>query len=165
MPLLTPLKLGLPPGEPTAQGATALPALVSLPLQLSLMGSVFPATPGLMGEDCRAAAEASGNTVQGFSTQHATYLPLTPRLTLHGFSRLGCAIDSGAGGGATYVLPLDADLALVGSAGLFVEPSLPSATRMKADARVDLLMDRSTTHPFAIGVDLRRQGFSVTGAW
>lgn len=165
MPLLTPLKLGLPPGEPTAQGVIALPALVTLPLQLSLMGSVFPTTPGLMGEDCRVAAEASGNTIQGFSTQHAAYLPLTPRLTLHGFSKLGCSTDSGVGGGATYLLPLDKDLALVGSAGLFVQPSLPSAPRMKAAARVDLLMDRSTAHPFAIGVDLRRQGFSVTGAW
>jgi hypothetical protein len=162
---LAPLRLGLPPGEPSAQGFTAVPALVSLPLQLSLMGSAFPAMSGLMGEDCQAAAEASGNTIGGFSVQHAAYLPLTPRLTLHGFSQLGCALDSRAGGGATYLLPLDENLALVGSGGFSIQPSLPSAARIKADARVDLLMDRSAAHPFAIGVDLGRKGFSLTSAW
>ncbi len=165
LPLLAPRRLSLAPNEPTYQGGSLTPALVSLPLKLALMGTVFPATPGIMGEDCRASAEASGNTIWGFSTQHAAFVALTPRLALHGFSQLGCALDSGMGGAITYTLPLDANLALVGSAGLFVQPDLPSAGRMKTDARVDLLMNRASGHPFAIGVDLRRQGFSLTGAW
>src|SRR5262249_51926228 len=140
-------------------------------LQLSLLGSVFPAMPGLQGEDCRAAAEASGNTIWGFSTQHAAYLPLTRRLTLHGFSQLGCITDSGMGGAATYLQPLNEHLALVGSAGFFAQPAFPSSVRLKADARVDLLVNQDS-HPFAIGVGLRRQprgprsaGFSFTSPW
>jgi hypothetical protein len=165
LPLLTPRRLSLSPNEPTSSASSLTPALVSLPLKLALMGSVFPAMPGIMGEDCRDAAEASGNTIWGFSTQHAVFVPLTPRLTLHGFSQMGCAVDSGMGGAVTYALPLDRDLALVGSAGLFAQPNPLSVARIKADARVDLLMNRSNEHPFAIGLDLRRQGFSFTSAW
>lgn len=163
--LLAPRRLSLSPNEPTSSASSLAPALVSLPLQLSLMGSVFPAMPGIMGEDCRAAAEASGNTIWGFSTQRAAFVTLAPRLTLHGFSKIGCALDSGMGTAVTYTLPLDENLALVGSAGIFVQPDFPAARRMKSDARVDLLMNRASGHPFAIGVDLRRQGFSLTGAW
>jgi hypothetical protein len=165
LPLLTPRRLSLMPNEPTSRGGSLAPALVSLPLKLSLMGSVFPAMPRIMGEDCRDSAEASGNTIWGFSTQHAAFVSLTPRLTLHGFSQIGCAFDSRMGAAVTYALPLDNDLALVGSAGLFLQPDPLSAGRTKSDARVDLLMNRSSAHPFAVGLDLRRQGFSVTGAW
>ena len=165
LPLLAPRRLSLSPNEPTSSASSLAPALVSLPLKLSLMGSVLPAMPGVMSEDCRAAAEASGNTIWGFSTQHAAFVTVAPRLTLHGFSQVGCAGDSGLGTAVTYTLPIDKNLALVGSAGLFVQPDLPSTRRMKTDARMDLLMNRASGHPFAIGVDLRRQGFSLTGAW
>lgn len=165
LPLLAPRRLSLSPNEPTSSASSLSPALVSLPLKLSLMGSVFPAMPGIMGEDCRVSAEASGNTTWGFSTKRAAFVTLAPRLTLHGFSKLGCAVDSGMGSAVTYTLPLDENLALVGSAGIFVQPDLPSPRRMKTDARVDLLMNRASGHPFAVGVDLRRQGFSLTGAW
>jgi hypothetical protein len=167
VPLLTPLRLSLRPSEPTAPAGTDATTLALLPLQLSLMSSVFPAMPGLLGTDCRAAAEASGNTVAGFSTLHAVMLPLGRRFTLSGFSQLGCGVDSGVGGAATLTFPLGRDLTLIGSAGLFSQPSLPNVAGnvVRPDARVDLMLNSSTKHPVSIGVDLRRQGFSVTGAW
>ncbi len=164
LPLLTPLRLRSP-GEPTATGGTAAPSFVALPIELSLLGTVFPVLNGQLGQDCTQQAEASGNQVQGFAMQRAVILPLAPRLSLHGFSRGGCALDAGLGGAASYTLPLSDRLWLVSSVGLFAQPVLPSSSRVTTDARVDLMMNPSSSHPFSIGVGTRQRGFTFTGRW
>ncbi len=159
----TPVQLTLsPPGEPTSFG-TGLPAtLAVLPLRLSLMGDTFPIAGALPGDPCHAQAEA--NSAWGFPIQHATYMRLTPQLTLSGFSSGGCTLDASIGGAASYVLPLPSNnLWLVINAGLLSQPGLPGGSRTRADLRLDLMMRPSPDRAYSVGVG--RRGVTFTGQW
>lgn len=164
MPVATPLVL--PPlfGEPTGPGGLS-PGLAFLPLRLSLLGSAFPlAGAGNDPFQCESREEASGNAQSGFPAQHQVYVALTSQLVVHGFSRLGCPLDSIAGGGITYSVPVAKDMWLVTSAGAYTQPNtLQGHARTKSEARLDLLMKTSTDRTLSVGVG--RRGVKLTGTW
>jgi hypothetical protein len=162
VPIVTPLRFTPLFGEPTGPGGLLPPSLAVLPLRLSLQGDAFPLAGALGGSGCASREEASGNTQWGFPIQRQTYLALTPHLVLHGFSRLGCPLDAGMGGGFTYSLPLRQDLWLVASAGVFSVPNAPTPTRLHTDARIDLVLPK-TDHAWAVGVG--RRGLTFSGKW
>ena len=162
----TPTALQLRPlfGEPTgdAQGLGA--ALAVMPLRLSLMNASFPIAGALGGDPCASREEASGNTVNGFAVQHQVYLAITPQLVLHGFSRGGCPLDAGIGGGLTYAEPVSKSVFLVASAGTFSLPSvLTGRVVTKSGARFDLVFRSAPDR--AWGVGLGRRGLKLTGTW
>jgi len=158
----TPVALSLfPPGEPTSNGGGLPPTLAVLPLRLSLMGGTFPIASALAGNPCLAQTEANSNW--GFPVQRATYLKLTPQLSLTGFSSGGCTLDASLGGGASYVLPLPSNLWLVINAGLLSQPSLPGGARTRGDVHVDLMLRPTPDRAYAVG--LGRRGVTFTGQW
>jgi hypothetical protein len=163
VPTPVPLQLFMPSGEPTSAGGVLPPSLAVLPLRLSLMGATFPIAGALPGDPCASREESSGNTVWGFPMQHATYLPLTPQLTLSGFSSRGCPLDAAIGGGASYAITLPDNLWLVVNAGLLSQPGLPGVARTRADLRLDLMMRPSPDRAYALG--LGRRGVTFTGQW
>jgi hypothetical protein len=123
-PVATVLKSATAPSDTSALP----PDAASLPLRLSLLTGAYPLGPafGTVGA-CGELSVAAAGTI--FPTQPYTQMKLTPRLVLHGFSDLGCPgdpyalLDTGAGGGLTYSLPLRPGMWLVGSAGAYVIPA------------------------------------------
>jgi len=165
MPVPTPLQIPALFGEPTSADGLA-PGLAVLPLRLSLMDATFPLAGASPSDpfQCAAREDPSGNSQYGFPVQHHVFLALTPRLVLHGFSRLGCPLDAVAGGGLTYSMPVAKNLWLVPSAGFTVQPSsLQGRALTKGDARLDLLMKTSTDRTLSVGVG--RRGLKLTGTW
>jgi hypothetical protein len=127
------------------------------------MGDSFPIASALGGAPCASREEPSGNTMWGFPLQRQTYLPLTSRLVLHGFSRLGCPLDAGAGGGLTFAMPLPKDLWLVAAAGVYGQPALPGRSLLRSDAKLDVVLRATTDHPLAVGIGKR--GLTFSGWW
>jgi hypothetical protein len=154
-------------GEPTSVGSAPPPGFVALPLRLSLLGSVFPSSAGIAGEDCAANAEAAGNTSFGFPVQHTAAVVLVPHLTLHGFARLGCPLDTALGGAVDYTVPLRRNLWLDLSTGILRQPGLPFPTPVRTESRVDLVLTRSSGRTFSVGVSARKafNGVTFTGGW
>jgi hypothetical protein len=164
MPAPTALQLRPLFGEPTGDAQGLAPALAVMPLRLSLMSTAFPIAGALGGNPCASREEASGNTVNGFAVQRQVYLAITPQLVLHGFSRAGCPLDAGIGGGLTYSVPVSKSVFLVASAGTYTLPGVqPRRVLTKGDARIDLIF-RSTPDR-AWGVGLGRRGLKLTGTW
>jgi len=163
VPTPVPLQLFLPSGEPTSFGAALPPSLAVLPLRLSLMSATFPIAGALPGDPCASSETSGGNTVWGFPMQHATYMQLTPALTLHGFSTRGCALDASVGGGVSYALALPSNMWLVVNAGLLSQPSMPGSTRTRGDARLDLMLRPTPDRAYAVGIG--RRGVTFTGQW
>ena len=158
----TPVQLSLlPPGEPTSFGTGLPPTLAVLPLRLSLMGGTFPIAGALPGDPCLAQQEA--NSAWGFPIQRATYLPLLPQLTLHGFSSGGCTLDASVGGSVSYAITLPSNMWLVVNAGLLSQPSMPGGSRTRGDLHVDLWMRPTPDRAYAFG--LGRRGVTFTGQW
>src|SRR5580658_5469049 len=81
-------------GEPTQHGLS--PWAASTPLRLSLQSTIFPMAGAF--PNCASVEDPSGNSVNGMPVQRYTIIPLTSRLTLHGFSSAGCPIDGAIGG-------------------------------------------------------------------
>src|SRR5689334_24727885 len=92
---LVPIVSGLASSD--TQVTISNPSIYSafVPLRLSLTAGLFPMARAF--PECESLEEASGNSVNGFAVQRYTFLRLTPRLVLHGFSSAGCPVDSGAG--------------------------------------------------------------------
>jgi hypothetical protein len=155
-----------PFGEPTGDRALD-PSIAMLPLRLSLLGDTFPIGRALGDSPCQTSEDATGNTRFGFPVMRQTYLALSPRLVLHGFSRGGCPIDAGIGGGATYSIPLPNDMWLVASAGVYSQANQASATPgrslLRSDARLDVVLRKTDSSSLAIG--LGRRGVALTGLW
>jgi hypothetical protein len=150
-------------GEPTGEAVGLPPYLAATPLRLSLVGSMYPIATSLGDDPCYSRTNPSGNSVNGFPVQRYTMLRLTPHLVLHGFSRAGCPLDAGAGGGATYTVPLRSSLWLVASAGAYTLPSqVPGRAVVKTDARIDLVRGGTGN---ALSVGLGRRGLSFGGVW
>ena len=163
VPTPVPLRLFMSTGEPTSPGGALPPALAVLPLRLSLASATFPIAGALPGDPCASREESSGNTVWGFPMQHATYLSLTPQLTLSGFASRGCPLDSAIGGSLSYAITLPNNFWLVANAGLLSQPSLPGGTRTRADLRLDLMMRPTPDRAYAVGIG--RRGVTFTGQW
>jgi hypothetical protein len=75
---------------------------------------------GVVGEPV-PREDASDNSRFGFPVEHQVYLAMTSRLALHGFSRLGCPLDSLVGGAVTYAMPVAPNVWIVPSAGVDVQ--------------------------------------------
>lgn len=160
---LASIAAGAEPGiSPLAPAATPLianeeadelelmPLLAVNPLRLSLIFDVSPESridPG-----CASLEEPSGNTKSGFPIQRYTFLPLAPRLVLHGFSSAGCPVDAGAGVGLTYAMPLKTDLWLVPSAGFY---SLPRRGITTSTARIDVVKASADGRSLNVGVGIK----------
>jgi hypothetical protein len=161
---LAPLSAPLFPGEPVGGAGDLSPYAAFTPLRLSLL-SIHPPRADLFFGDggCGARMEASGNTVNGFAVQRQTFMALTPRLVLHGFSQAGCAFDAGIGGGVTYAVPLAPNLWLVASAGMYAMPAFNSTKPTTAfDARLDVVK-RTGANTMRVGLGTR--GVSFGGDW
>lgn len=106
---------------------------------------------------CMAEAETSGNAVHGIAVTRALGYRWTPRLSLIGFSSLGCPLESGIGGGLVYALPLSPKFSLVASAGVYALPQIVDRGWLfKTDARLDLQWKVGTDRTMQVGVDALR---------
>jgi hypothetical protein len=155
------LHLVPPWGEPTSTGPLLPPGIAVLPLQLSLLSDAFP-VGGAMPSLCDPTSDL-GRSAGGFPLQRATYMALTPRLVLHGFSRQGCPVDAAAGGGLTYSIPLPRDFFIVASAGALAQPNAPSPARVRTDARLDLTWRATPDRAYSLGVG--KKGITFGGQW
>ncbi|HEY8075109.1 MAG TPA: hypothetical protein VIF62_13390 [Labilithrix sp.] len=156
VPMVTPLVgppkvswLG-PPGDANGSGYD-----VSLePLRLGLMDEA-----PLSGDpSCREPYAAA-------PTYYGTTLRLVPRLTLAGFSRVGCAMDGAVGGGLVYTVPIRKSIDLNLSAGAIFAPHTgPNGTPIAAThLRADLVFKRDEGRAWYIG--LRKRGIAFGGVY
>jgi|HubBroStandDraft_1064217.scaffolds.fasta_scaffold40576_2 hypothetical protein len=135
------------------------PYWASMPLRLTLLSSLLPVGPALGNGGCMASVESAGTI---FPTQPYAYFALTPRLVLHGFSDLGCPddpralLDSGAGGGVTYEMPVAKDLSLVASGGAYGVPGNGLPTRYAAHAGLDIVEQKPNGGAMFTGIGLMR---------
>jgi hypothetical protein len=153
----------------TTDSSTLPPNAASLPFRLSLLTTLYPLGPAFGVGGCSGPSVAAAGTI--FPTQPYTQLQLTPRLTLHGFSDLGCPgdpfapLDAGAGGGLTYALPLRPNVWLVGSAGGYGVPGhLGLPARAAAGGGLDLVVQQQKsgrTLSSGIGVSTTGRGVRV----
>jgi hypothetical protein len=153
-----PLRLSTVPaddglGEPGAPS----PLASFTPLRLSLNQGLFPTASAIQG--CPSREDASGNSINGFPIERYSYLRLSPRLTIHGFSSIGCAADAGLGGGLTYAAPLGKKLWLVSSIGFYGLPPIDSARSavVSASARLDLVKQLPAGHVLTFGMGTRNR--------
>jgi hypothetical protein len=147
-------------GEPTQAGLS--PWAASTPLRLSLQSTIFPMAGGF--PNCASLEDPSGNAINGWPVQRYTVIPLTPSLTLHGFSSAGCPIDGAIGGGVTYTSPLGKDWWLVAGAGMYGVPrhdSMPA--RRRSDLRVDMMKALPDGSTLSVGVG--RRGVTLGGSF
>jgi len=152
VPVVTPLRgddLFAARVGPTGSAAFA-------PLRLTLTSGLFSQASVFSG--CDSRTDASGNSVNGFARQYYSFVSLTPRLVLHGYSTQGCALDAGMGGGITYTVPLRKSLWLVPSAGFYMLPNSAgggAAARVTASGRVDLVKELGWGRTLWFGVGAR----------
>jgi hypothetical protein len=152
VPVVTPLR------SDDALGGFGAPRVDAAfaPLRLSLTGDLFPIESQFPG--CESREDASGNSVHGFALQRYSFLRLTPRLVLHGYSMAGCAVDAGMGGGLTYSAPLSKDLWLVPSAGLYALPPVGlRPTLVSTAARVDIVKNLAWGGTLNFGLSTRQR--------
>jgi hypothetical protein len=147
---------------------------LSAPLRLSLEGGVFPQA-GLF-PNCISREDAAGNSVGGIPVHHYSEVWLTPRLVLSGFTQLGCPIDGGVGGTATFVAPIRDSLRLVLGAGFYGAPGrvplaggLPGSmlrgsrgdSPVNTAAQVDLVWNTKSGQSYHLGLESR--GLAIPG--
>jgi hypothetical protein len=135
-----------------------------MPLRLSIQPVLPPVEPLMGSQPCASREEASGNTLHGFPLQGYASLRLTPQLTLHGFSTLGCPTSAGLGGALTYTTRVRPDLWLVIGAGAYTVPAFGAAPpAAQVDFRVDLLRHTRGDRAWTVGVG--RKGVTLGGQW
>lgn len=166
--------------------------LLSAPLRLSLEGSIL--SVGHSFPNCATREDDAGNSVGGIPIQHYAEWRFTPRLTLSGFTQLGCPIDAGIGGTLMYVAPLRPSMQIVFGVGMYMAPgqqslfggsqaspaqlvaSLASSalrglhgdSPVQAGARVDLVVDTKDVGPLHLGVESQgpaRHGIKLGGGF
>lgn len=146
-----------------ATGDTSVPSSPSIlfePLRLGLVSEVPPlsATEPGCADRLEMAGSATGATA-GTPMMSTRAWSLAPRLTLIGFSRAGCPIDSAIAGGLTYVVPLRRSVFFVASGGALLQP--PYGRRpltIIPQARADVVFDRGGGRSWNVGVKTNRQG-------
>lgn len=146
--------------EPSSSGSALSDADAFNPLRLSLLSGGIQ-IGNAIDPDCKNHAEMSGNTLDYFQMKRSIFLRLTPQLTLHGFSQTGCAGDSGAGGGFTFVSAIAHNMWLVISGGAYSTPAVGNIpARVASDVRADIVMKKSANRTLFIGVGAggRNQG-------
>jgi hypothetical protein len=159
----TPAPSPAPPAVATDAPAPSADAL-SLPLRLSILSSVYSYGPTVGPRGCGAESVAMAGTI--FPTQPYTQIQLTPRLTLHGFSDLGCPGDryaplsAGAGAGLTYTVPLTPHVWLVASAGTYAVPAQRSTM---AAGGLDLVIPQRNSNAVTAGVGVVNRRVMVRG--
>lgn len=94
----------------------------NLPLRLSLLDTRELMTVPTSFTCQESTEEASRRQFQ--VQMNAVALPLARRLTLHGFSRWGCALSSGAGASLTHAVQLSPNLTWVLAGGVAVFPHI-----------------------------------------
>lgn len=142
------------------------PSILFEPLRLGLMSEVAPISAAEPG--CRDVGAMTGSLTasgSGMPTQITRHIPipLFPRLTLVGFSRVGCPVDSAIATGFTYVVPLRPSVFFVTSAGVLLEPAYgPRPLTITPQARADVVFDRGDGRSWSVGVKSGRAGPSLT---
>lgn len=147
---LVPIVTTLAPSDTVATASDPRVYGAFVPLRLSLTVGLFPLARAF--PECDSLEEPSGNSVHGFAVQRYTFLRLTPRLVLHGFSSAGCPVDSGAGGGVTYSTPLTRDWSFVTSAGLYGVPTVFGDPVVTTSVRTDLVKQTSARRILTFGL-------------
>jgi hypothetical protein len=127
------------------------------PLWLTLSGGLFSQASAFTG--CDSRTDASGNSVNGFAVQRRVFLRLAPQLLLHRFSTAGCAVDSGAGAGLSYAIPLRKRLWLLQSAGYYRQatPFGATFTRVGLAGRLDLVQQLAWGRTLSLGLGTRSE--------
>jgi hypothetical protein len=140
------------------------PSILFEPLRLGLMSEIAPRSATEPG--CSDRVETTGSlTAMGagmpMQFMRAMPLPLAPRLTLIGFSRAGCPVDSVIGGGLTYVVPLRPSVFFVTSAGALLQPAFGQRRlAIIPQARADVVFDRGEGRSWSVGVRTNRAAAS-----
>lgn len=166
LPRITQASIGL--GD--ARGsAGVLDAATVEPLRLTLLGEHALTPTSQCGDafvDARAGRSAllqtrafGGNLLGGTSWR-------SPRLSLFGFSRAGCAFDGSVGSGIALTLPLTKTVSIMVSGGAIYLPNpLPGTTNrtVSGAGRIDVVFRRDGGRSFNVGIGNR--GMSFGGVW
>lgn len=161
-PVVAPLVPGA--GQDAALQPDARDALALEPLRLSLLARHVPHRFGEPG--CTDQLEASGTATgqPGFPLMGAAALGIpvfgrraswrTPRLTLSGFSRGGCAYDAAVGGGATLTIPLTKTVFFAwGGGAIYLPKAGPGGAAVyEGSVRADVVFQRPGGGAFMVGV-------------
>ena len=137
------------------------PSILFEPLRLGLISEVAPMSANEPG--CSDRVEMTGSltaATAGMPMQYLRAVRLAPRLTLIGFSRAGCPIDSAIAGGLTYVVPLRPSMYFVTSAGVLVQPPYGQVRPLTVipQVRADVVFDRGEGRSWSVGVKTNRHG-------
>lgn len=167
LPPVTWIGLGRPGDASGAARGDRIAELAIEPLRLSLLGS-HPTVPLDAMSPCRdqVADVRSGSPPAGFMATYAMNLLgapgswRMPRLTLFGFSRVGCTLDGAAGGGASFIVPFRQDIFFVASAGAIHLPAtgaqaLPASN---TSARADVVFRRPDGRSLSVGLGALQHG-------
>jgi hypothetical protein len=134
---------------------------------LSLLAATFPAVAAWGIDPCSSRGDPTGGGVPYFAINRSAFLPLTPRLVLHGFSSGRCTADSGIGGGVTYAAPMGKGWWLTAGLGTYAvqafRPNEPPSLVRKTDARIDVVFRPAPDRAWALG--LGRRGLTFGGIW
>jgi hypothetical protein len=146
-------------------GDTPIPSFVLDPIRLGLFAADVPV--GAADPACRGSLEAAGNATAasgGFALQHAAELRLIPHLTLAGFSRGGCSVDSGVGAALVCAVPIRKDIWFVASAGILKLPHAGpnGASVTTSQFRADIVFARPAGRSLAVGISNRGLSFGGT---
>jgi hypothetical protein len=142
------------------------PSILFEPLRLGLMSDVPPLSATEPG--CGDRVEMTGSLTASSAGMPMQFtrsipIPLLPRLTLVGFSRAGCPIDSAIGGGFVNVISLRPSIFFVTSAGILAQP--PYGARpwvVHSQVRADIVVDRGEGRSWNFGVTTRKSGPAFT---
>ncbi|MBX3225934.1 MAG: hypothetical protein KIT84_29840 [Labilithrix sp.] len=148
--------------RPDARDAFALE-----PLRLDLLSSFVPHRlnePGC-SDHVEAAGTATGGPGFPLMTAAAIGIPLfgrrsswkTPRLTLFGMSRGGCAIDAAAGGGATITIPITRTTFFAwGGGAIYLPRAGPGGAPIQhRTVRADLVFQQPSGRSYTVGIGVQ----------
>jgi hypothetical protein len=143
------------------------PSILFEPLRLGLMSEVAPMSatePGCSDRLERTGTLTAGTAGSPMQFTRSVPIPFFPRLTLVGFSRAGCPIDSAIGGGLTYVVPLRPSVYFVMSAGALLQPAFGDRPiKIIPQVRADVVFDRGEGRSWSVGVQtIRGHGPGLT---
>jgi hypothetical protein len=156
------------PGDASGSSSDPrVPSFVLDPIRMALWGTAVPRPRGDPTCGGSEGFEESGLLEigpKGLALRRASDIQLIPRLTLSGFSRGGCASDSGVGGALVYAIPISTNIFLAASLGVLHLPHAgPNATSVtNVDARVDLHIRRPSGRSYAVGIGTRGLTFGGT---
>jgi hypothetical protein len=144
-----------------------VPSYVLDPIRMALWGTAVPRPRG--EPTCGGSEEFEESGLieigpRGPALRRVSNIQLIPRLTLSGFSRGGCASDTGVGGALVYAIPISSNVFLAASLGVLHLPHAgPNASSVtNVDARLDLHVRRPGGHSYAVGIGTR--GLTFGGA-